>query len=475
MRPLALRWRISLCAVVTLVATVAVMSVLVYFELRGLFIQHIDESLLVVARGAAAVMDDAPDASEPAEMLAMMGVTKSNYTCVYRVWLDGEDRDLYATDKPEDVGRRLREAIGAQRPPEFGGYLFFGEGPGPRGYRAVWLRTKTFRGPTNIVVAQFGHFKDREIRTFLAVVAASAGGIIILAVIATLVVVTWALRPVERTAREIRSVTAQNVGDVVIDQHRVPPELEPFVVAVKEMMGRLGRAFASQKQLIANASHELRTPLALAKSTLQAARYRDRDVATYKKMADEALLDLSRMEHLIEEMLTLARLDEVAGVSNPTVVDLSLLLPSVVERFAATPGFDRKRLVCRTLSAKVLGNEGQLTRLVLNLLDNAAKYGPEKGRISLAMAESQGFVSVTVHDEGGGIPSADIPTLFDRFVRLDRSRAKATGGAGLGLSICQEIASHHGGTITIASEPKSGTTVTLRLPTCNGRQDPSDQ
>ena len=464
MKPLALRWRISICAALMLITAIGVIWIIAYIEFQGLMLSYIDDTLLVVSRGNISIMDDAPDASEPAEIRALMGVVKEGSLYVYRIWLDNQPEDIYSSQPPTESSRRLREAIQAQQPPPFGDHKFFGEQLGPGGYRAIWLRARTFRGPTNIVVARFGNIRPQELHEFLMVLMPAAALTLLLGIVATVFMVRWALRPVQQTADTIADVTAQNVGKVQLNEAKAPPELQPFVKAVSDMLIRLDNAFASQKRLVSNASHELRTPLALAKSTLQAARIRDRDIVTYKRMVDDTLGDLVRMEHLIEEMLVLAKLDVTDGITNPTTLELDELLQRVANRVLADPNFSGERLVCQIEPARIRGNEGQLSRVFANLLDNAIKYGPKDGKIFLTAAKSGNHVLVCVRDEGGSIPAESIPSLFERFFRLDSSRSSATGGAGLGLSIAREITIRHDGEISMSSDIKSGTIVKVLLP-----------
>jgi two-component system heavy metal sensor histidine kinase CusS len=268
------------------------------------------------------------------------------------------------------------------------------------------------------------------------------------------------------------SVTATTVGDMRLNADAVPVEVRPFVEATSAMLGRVNKTLQQQQQFVADASHELRTPLALAMSTLQAARMRDRDVVTYKQALDEILEDLQHMDHLFCDLLALSGMDETHGIASPDAVNLEALLQGVAEPFTFRMAKTGGQLICRLHPAVVWGNNDQLARLFTNLLDNAVKHGPSGCDIHLSVEDGlSGEVAVCVQDAGGRIPPEALRYLFDRFYRVDPSRSSATGGAGLGLSIARDIALRHGGDISITSCPNEGTRVCVRLPTMD--EDPS--
>lgn len=219
-----------------------------------------------------------------------------------------------------------------------------------------------------------------------------------------------------------------------------------------------------QKAFVADASHELRTPVTVAKSTIQTTLADNRSSDQYRSALEDALEDLRRMEHLVDELLLLARLEETADAPLTQQVPIDPLLAELAEAFGPRVSHSGSKLVCSLSPAVVRGDYGQLVRLFSNLLDNALRHGPKGGTIHLTAEVHSDRVIVGVKDEGGNIPPEAIPNLCERFFRVDGSRASSTGGAGLGLAIAREIVIRHGGAIEITSQPTRGTQVIVTLP-----------
>ena len=307
---------------------------------------------------------------------------------------------------------------------------------------------------------------DHEMHEFLRMLILLGIGMTVAGGLAATLIVLRGLHPIERAAARLRSITPRNLGSGNIAGIRAPSELRPFITALADMLGRLNRVLEQQRQFTADASHELRTPLALAKSTLQATRGRDRDPAEYRQAIDETLGDLDRVQRLMSQLLVLARLDEVDGLPGASAVPLEGVLQRVAADLAATAA---TRGGCIALEsahpAAVRGNEEQLGQLFSNLIENAIVHGPAGGTVRVTLSDgSDGQYAVCIHDAGGAIPAEAIPHLFDRFYRADPSRSRATGGAGLGMAIAREIARRHGGDVEITSSPAEGTRASVRLP-----------
>jgi len=333
-------------------------------------------------------------------------------------------------------------------------------------YRAVWARRSFEQGIANVLVASSSHYAYHEMEEFLQLLLVLGGSLLLGSLLLLPLIVGWGMRPIDRVAAILRKITHKNVGRENLQIQDIPRELLPFVEALNGMLARLDKAIQQQKQFTADASHELRTPLAVIKSTIQTARMTDRQVTDYTKALDDMHQDVNRMERLIEQLLSLARIDEGSVLLDTTRVALDVLLANLVEIFDARVAQRGGKVICENCPTTwVKGNENELNQLFTNLIDNAVKYGPTKGMVRITLDHSTGdFVSVCIHDQGGNIPSEAKIHLFDRFYRVDSSRSRDTGGSGLGLAIAQEIAQRHGGQIEITSEPGKGTSVFVRLP-----------
>jgi signal transduction histidine kinase len=233
-----------------------------------------------------------------------------------------------------------------------------------------------------------------------------------------------------------------------------------------ETAARLERLVRSEQELLANVSHELRTPMARIRVALELAAEGDLEKARRHLVGIGA--DLDELDRMIEDVLDAARLDFAAGGSGWPVtrvpVDLASVAREAVERFReAHPDHLVDVAVAEELPA-FAGDGALLRRLVANLLDNAGKYSEPGAPIALRVVAAPGAVVVEVADQGIGIDPSDLPRLFTPFFRTDRSRARGTGGTGLGLALVKRIAEAHGGEVTVESAAGKGTTFRVRLP-----------
>lgn len=230
-------------------------------------------------------------------------------------------------------------------------------------------------------------------------------------------------------------------------------------------MEPIKHALEEQKRFVADSAHELRTPLTSLRTTLEVALREKRLTARAARAAlAESLEDVESLERLTEDLLTLARYEK-GGMADMVPVDLSEVVGRALRPLAKVA--ERKGVTLESAVEPLVhrGDEPALERLVSTLVDNAIKYTPEGGRVTVTARRAGRFVVLTVSDTGVGIPKDEIPKVFDRFYRADTARTRdGSHSHGLGLSIAKRIAELHGGTIAIASEPGRGTTVTVRLP-----------
>jgi signal transduction histidine kinase len=240
-----------------------------------------------------------------------------------------------------------------------------------------------------------------------------------------------------------------------------PDEIGTLARTFDETAERVSRLLAGQRELLANVSHELRTPLARIRVSLALAAEAPADAASHLAAIEE---DAAELERLVADLLTSARLDAGGGLAlQRAPADLGALVEAAALRF-------RRQHPARALEASrddvgpVSAEAGLVARVVDNLLDNAAKYSEADAPIALALRPEDGGVAITVRDHGIGIAADDQPRVFEPFFRGERSRARDTGGAGLGLALSKQIVDAHGGRITVDSRPGVGTTVTVWLP-----------
>jgi two-component system phosphate regulon sensor histidine kinase PhoR len=239
------------------------------------------------------------------------------------------------------------------------------------------------------------------------------------------------------------------------------------VVATRDTTA-LTRIADMRKDFVANVSHELKTPLAAIRGFAETLRDGALDEpATARRFTERIVSQCRRLQELLEDLLTLSRLEGVAPALEREPVALAAVVHRAVELIAAVAREKRVEIVIETGEEPlppVLGDPDGLERLVLNLLDNAIKYNRPDGRVTLRLSRSDGEAVFEVTDTGIGIPPEAIPRLFERFYRVDKGRAREEGGTGLGLAIVKHVAQTHGGQVEVESRAGQGSTFRVRLP-----------
>jgi signal transduction histidine kinase len=249
---------------------------------------------------------------------------------------------------------------------------------------------------------------------------------------------------------------------------RTTPELAPLTLAIESVLERLERSFNQQRALVSDAAHELKTAVAVVKSSLQLLSLRPRSTAEYQAGLERCLSDTERLEQLVAQMLTLARVEAGDRASSPqAATELRICADRVVEHlasFAALRGVE-VRLLGEIPSdlAVPLESEDCFT-LLSNLLLNALQHSSADSHVEMRVVPDAEGVRVSVLDEGEGLDPAVLPNVFERFYRGDPSRSRATGGSGLGLAICKAIVDRAGGNIALTNNPGPGATATVWLP-----------
>lgn len=257
-----------------------------------------------------------------------------------------------------------------------------------------------------------------------------------------------ALRPLERVAREVSRRAADALEP--IDDAGTPREVQGLLGALNQLFGRVGAALTRERQFTADAAHELRTPLAAIKTHLQVARARPLDHATQRSL-DQALEGVDRATHTVEQLLLLARADaEQARALVSAEVDLRDVATAVVSALSQEAigrgvdlGMDAPQGV------RVQGDAGALQVLLRNLVDNAVRYTPTGGTVTVAVGAGADEAWMAVLDDGPGVPAAEHDRIFDRFHRGRGEQAGGSNGSGLGLSIVRRIAAMHGAQTTL--------------------------
>jgi two-component system OmpR family sensor kinase len=276
-------------------------------------------------------------------------------------------------------------------------------------------------------------------------------------------------RPLEKLGALTRALGA---GDLTVraDAGR-HDEIGALGRAFNDMAAQIQRLRDAERQLLGDVSHELRTPLARIRVVLDLAS--DADLEKVQRYHAEITTDLSELEQLLDDIIVSSRLElgaataETWTLARPPLrtrpMELAELLEATTTRFRAR--WPNRRLVCdEPAPYAITGDPAILRRALDNLVDNARKYSPDDAPIELCVAGHPGGVRVEVVDRGAGIELADQPRVFTPFFRADKSRTRATGGVGLGLTLARRIVEAHGGTIGFASDPGRGSRFWFVLP-----------
>ncbi len=289
----------------------------------------------------------------------------------------------------------------------------------------------------------------------LAVVIIAVGGYLL---------VRRALTPVEQITRAAERITQFNLSE------RLPvsstgDELERLSVSLNRMITRLDDAFQNSKRFVADASHELRTPLTILRGELENMAEDPRFDSELRDRAGSLLEEAAHLGRIVEQLFTLSRLDAGEAQTEWTRFDLSELAKTTTDQMSLLAEDKEISIACdANRPILVEGDRARLKQVVVNLLDNAIKYTPAKGTIQLRVLAVNGHAILEVADNGVGIPSDALPHVFERFYRVDQTRADGSESAGLGLSIVKSICTAHGAEVEAQSAVGSGSCFRVKLP-----------
>lgn len=272
------------------------------------------------------------------------------------------------------------------------------------------------------------------------------------------------LRPIDQITRAADEIEVRDLAWRM--SYRGPAdEIGRLARTFDRMLERLQVAFESERRFTADAAHELRTPLTALKGQIDVALSRERSLREYQDTLGNLSSYVGQLIRLSNALLFFSLSDQRRLAWEPTEVDLAQSLSVIVEH--VQPLTEEKSLKLSAEIAEdllVVGDTDHLTRLFWNLLDNAVKYTPEGGTITLKATRDRSYVQVAIKNSSLGIAQEHLPFLFDRFYRVDTDRSRATGGSGLGLAIAREIVRLYQGSIEVQSVPGENVLFTVRLP-----------
>ena len=269
-----------------------------------------------------------------------------------------------------------------------------------------------------------------------------------------------ALMPLHSFASQVEKVQMNNLADMRINEE-VLPEFRQLSRSFNQMLERLNNAFAAQRQFVGNAAHELRTPLALMQARLELFSAEHSDVLP--ETAEFLALLREQTERLTQMTKTLLEMSNLQQVARNERIQLA---PMIEEIFTDLASLAEKKEISLVYDGDgvMTGSDALIYRLLFNLTENAVKYNHPGGRVRVSVTQEPEKLLIRVSDTGCGIPGEYQQSIFQPFFRVDKSRSREFGGAGLGLSLVWEIANLHGGRVWVAESSESGTTIAVELP-----------
>jgi heavy metal sensor kinase len=272
------------------------------------------------------------------------------------------------------------------------------------------------------------------------------------------------LQPVDEITKRAEGITSTNLSER-LPVIRTGDELERLSMSLNRMIERLDNAFQHINRFSADASHELRTPLTILQLELEGIAQNHRRDASLGEQIGSALDETHRMSRIVESLLTISRLDAGEVKMDKSHLDLGELAASTAGEMKLLA--EEKSIgvhIQAGLGVEVAGDRVRLQQVVVNLIDNSIKYTPAGGTIEVRVGREGNNAVLEVSDDGLGIPAHDLPHVFERFYRADKARSRASGGAGLGLSIVKAICAAHNGDIHVSSQEGKGSTFRVELP-----------
>lgn len=273
-------------------------------------------------------------------------------------------------------------------------------------------------------------------------------------------IVGYALYPLRELTLQIEDIQAKNLKEPILSKSN-STEIERLTLAFNRLLLRLEETFATQRQFSANAAHELRTPLAVMSTKFEVfEKNKNPDEADYKEAIGMARSQTDRLSHVIDILLEMT---ELQSAPKSDSISLSEITEEVICDLVAVAEKKSISLVQDDGEARLTGSDTLVYRAIYNLIENAIKYNKEGGKVSVAITEDENFAKVIITDTGNGIAKEDWDKIFEPFFRVDKSRSRSMGGAGLGLALVKEIAVRHGGDVKVIESSNKGSSIELSL------------
>lgn len=306
---------------------------------------------------------------------------------------------------------------------------------------------------------------EKSLTNLLIMLGVVFGIFIIPTIIGGSLLAKGATASIVQISEKVRKISSENL-DERVESPNTGDELEELATVFNDLLERLGQSFKRERQFIGDVAHELKTPLSSQRSGLEVTLSKKRGNEEYKKAISEALIDNNRISTTLKNILDLAWSRADSTKRKYERINLSILLHELQDT-ASKMAYQKKIIIKSNIAPdiSVSGDRDKLERAVLNIIDNAIKFTPAKGRVNINLYQNKNNVLLEIKDTGVGIAQKDLPHIFERFYR--GSKTDKTFGSGLGLSITQAVIHAHHGKIEVESKVGQGTIVAILLPLVN--------
>jgi heavy metal sensor kinase len=461
----SLRARVTTWYVALLAAALVVFGAALYFGIQGYLRTSLQHSLTNEAKaiaenflpfeeqkGAQWMAGEIAESDAPEHSGRFVRVTRQDGNVLYE---SGDSRDPYI------------DASNISHPPfSDSAESFRQETQVGRHHLLLYTLPFTSSSGTKYLIEIGGSFApiERVLSSLLRILLLITPLILIAAAFGGHLLMTRPLRPLVVLTEQAEQIGTHGLGE------RLPviasgDEMERLSLSLNRMISRLEDALDHNRRFSADVSHELRTPLTILRGELEQVVQTPKLPRPVSEAIGSSLEEIDRMAKIVENLLTIARLDTGADAMDLQLVDLSELAQWTVDQTHLLA--EEKQISMhstRSGSALILADPGRVKQVLVNLLDNAIKYTANGGEIRVSVSVAQRMAVLEVSDTGIGVPAESLPNVFERFYRSDKARSRESGGTGLGLSIVQAICNAHGGSVAIQSTEGRGTTVHVEFP-----------
>jgi two-component system, OmpR family, sensor kinase len=464
--PFRRTFRRRLTASMTLLAVgvLATASAAIYWRVRQALLSHLDSTLLSIARTEVAGSIDEPGGEvhvhdEIPALTAPVGLGYEKFAQIK------DEHHQVRAQTANLIGGPALETDSERETQGLAGQVSFADMRREQEvYRGIYYPARDAAGKPLVAVVAI---PTRPLRRSLD---SLLGALVLALVIGAGAAAFGASRLARRLTRPLEQIAtaADAVGGTNL-QVRIPEvsrdvELRQVTRVLNDMLVRLEAAFVAQRSFVADASHELRSPLANLRGTVEVALRRPRSAEEYRDALTVALTEAERLSRLVDDLLMLSRVDARQFTLDVGSFDLSDVARGAVTALAACGQEKGVQLRLEAQPAPIVGDAHRLRQAVDNLLGNALRHAPAGSEVVVRTRQEDGHALLSVQDTGPGLSQEDQAHIFDRFYRADVSRARDSGGLGLGLPIAKAIIEAHHGEVSLRSKPGAGCVFSVLLP-----------